>query len=116
MRPPQANSRYGEVSALSRGLKLLSGELGLPLLVVCQLNRNIEHDGGGRAPILSDLRDSGAIEQDADIVIFLHRSVVTEDQAEQEKTSLILAAQRNGPTDRFDIRYIGKFTRFVEGA
>lgn len=116
MKPPQANSRYGEVSALSRGLKLLSGELGLPLLVVCQLNRNIEHDGGGRAPILSDLRDSGAIEQDADIVIFLHRSVVTEDQAEQEKTSLILAAQRNGPTDRFDIRYIGKFTRFVEGA
>lgn len=115
MRAPQANSRYGEVSALSRGLKLLAGELGLPLLVLSQLNRNIEYAGNGREPILSDLRDSGSLEQDADVVIFLHRNVSTEQQEEQELTKVIVAANRSGPADRCQLRYLGRFTKFVEG-
>lgn len=116
MTPPPGNSIYAQVSALSKGVKRLAGELELPILAVHQLNRNIEHTETKRLPKLSDLRDSGSLEQDADVVIFLDRDLVTEDAEQQAKTTVVVAANRSGPTDKHEIRYMGKFTKFAEVA
>lgn len=108
-------NRQGEISEISRNLKVAAKELNVPIIVLSQLSRDIEKREGHR-PQLSDLRDSGAIEQDADIVMFLHNpekynDVPTED--EPGVVELILAKHRNGATGSIKLRWIGQYTTFV---
>jgi replicative DNA helicase len=104
--------RIGEIS---RGLKLLAKDRGLPVVVLSQLNREVEHRTGGR-PQLSDLRDSGALEQDADIVAFIHRrSAQGQVDAEPERTAeLIVAKHRNGPTGSIPLYFEGEYATYRE--
>ncbi len=113
------SNRNEEVSSITRGLKGLAKELQVPVVVLSQLTRANEREE--RAPHLSDLRESGAIEQDADVVIFLHRpnlfkkrDEVTDE--ERAQTDVIIAKQRNGPVDRVPFVFLGKYTRFEEAA
>ena len=104
----KGRSRYEETTLVSNGLKALAKELNLPVIALAQLNR--DNDREGRAPRLSDLRDSGAIEQDADIVGLLHRD---ENQTgETQIVSVILAKQRAGRTGKVDLIFNRAFTRF----
>jgi replicative DNA helicase len=107
------DSRTQEVSAISRGLKLLSKELRVPMLVLSQLNRNPE-TRGDNIPQLSDLRESGAIEQDADLVLFIYRPEVYHREREDLKgvAEIIIAKQRNGPTERFKLAFLSQYTKF----
>jgi replicative DNA helicase len=99
-------SRYEEVTEISRELKLLSKSAGIPILALSQLSRASEKEGK-RKPRLSDLRESGAIEQDADMVFFLH----TEDE---ERYELITAKNRSGPTGTGELQFEKKYSRFTE--
>ena len=99
----KGRSRYEETTLVSNSLKALAKELNLPVIVLAQLNR--DNDREGRAPRLSDLRDSGAIEQDADIVGLLHRD-------ENQLVSVILAKQRAGRTGKVDLIFNRAYTRF----
>jgi replicative DNA helicase len=110
-------NRQEEVSSISRGLKGLAKELQIPVLVLSQLTRAPERDE--RGPQLSDLRESGAIEQDADVVMFIYRPNFFKAGAtpeEREETELRIAKQRNGPTENVKFRFLSKFTRFEEAA
>jgi len=114
-------NRNQEVSALSRGMKLLAKELNVPMLVLSQLSRAVETRQGDHRPQLSDLRESGSIEQDADVVAFIHRESYynrTEELTDEEKAKaeIIIAKQRNGPTDTVHLNWLGKFTRFENPA
>jgi replicative DNA helicase len=116
-----ARGRFGnrqeEVASISRGLKALAKELQIPVLVLSQLTRAPERDD--RGPQLSDLRESGAIEQDADVVMFIYRPHFFKAGAspeEREETELRIAKQRNGPTENVKFRFLSKFTRFEEAA
>jgi len=116
-----ARGRFGnrqeEVASISRGLKALAKELQIPVLVLSQLTRAPERDD--RGPQLSDLRESGAIEQDADVVMFIYRPHFFKagaSQEEREDTELRIAKQRNGPTENVKFRFLSKFTRFEEAA
>jgi replicative DNA helicase len=104
--------RIGEIS---RGFKLLAKDHGIPVVVLSQLNREVEHRQGGR-PQLSDLRDSGAIEQDADIVMFIHRKMkaVMEGDEEDRSAELLLAKHRNGPTGAVGLYFEGEYARYRE--
>jgi replicative DNA helicase len=113
--------RHEQVSEISRSLKSLARELGIPLVVLCQLNRENERSGKGEPPTLANLRDSGSIEQDADLVLFLHRDLAKKkkEPEEQEKTpldiiptDLIIAKQRNGPVGSIKLELKSKFARF----
>ena len=111
------NSRNEEVSSMTRGLKGLAKELKVPVIVLSQLTRAPERDE--RRPQLADLRDSGAIEQDADVVIFIHRpNIYKHDQTPEERAEaeIIIAKQRNGPTDKIGFVFLSQFTRFEEKA
>jgi len=110
-------NRTQEVSAISRGLKALAKELSVPVLALSQLSRASERRGDDKRPLLSDLRESGSIEQDADVVAFIHREAYynrTEEmsEADKAKSEIIIAKQRNGPTDTVHLNFISKFTRF----
>ena len=110
-------SRTQEVSAISRGLKALSKELDVPVVALSQLSRASERRGDDKRPMLSDLRESGSIEQDADVVAFIHREAYynrTEELSEDEKakSEIILAKQRNGPTGTVHLNFVSRFTRF----
>ncbi len=110
-------NRNEEVSSISRGLKALAKELKIPVVVLSQLTRAPERED--RRPQLADLRESGAIEQDADVVMFIHRPhLFKPDMPDEEraKAELIIAKQRNGPTDRVHFVFLGSFTRFEEAA
>lgn len=107
MQAPKAESRQTEVAALSRGLKLLAKAVGIPLLVACQLNREPESRGDHR-PRLSDLRESGAWEMDADVVALLHR-----DPEQPGEMEVIVAKQRNGPTTTVNVGWQGPYSRVV---
>jgi replicative DNA helicase len=103
-----------EISDISRSLKGLAKELGVPVLALSQLSRASEQRGGERKPILSDLRDSGAIEQDADIVMFIHRPEYydREDESKRGLAEIMLAKHRNGPTGDVHLRFNREYTRF----
>jgi replicative DNA helicase len=110
-------NRTQEVSAISRGLKALSKELEVPVVALSQLSRASERRGDDKRPMLSDLRESGSIEQDADVVAFIHREAYynrTEELSEDEKakSEIILAKQRNGPTGTVHLNFVSRFTRF----
>jgi replicative DNA helicase len=112
-------SRTQEVSAISRGLKALAKELRVPVIALSQLSRASEQRGGDKKPMLSDLRESGSIEQDADLVAFIHRdSYYNKDENGEEdpdskgKAEIIIAKQRNGPTGSVHLAYLSDYTRF----
>ncbi len=110
-------NRTQEVSAISRGLKALAKELDVPVVALSQLSRNSERRGDDKRPLLSDLRESGSIEQDADVVAFIHREAYynrDEEMSESDraKSEIIIAKQRNGPTGTVHLNFISKFTRF----
>ncbi len=106
-------SRNEEVSAISRGLKAIAKELDVPMLVLSQLSRQPERRGGDHRPQLSDLRESGSIEQDADMVMFIVRpSVYDQESEEPRRAQLIVAKQRNGPIGEIDLVFQHEYTRF----
>ena len=107
-------NRTQEVSTISRGLKALAKELGIPVLALSQLSRGSEQRTGDKKPLLSDLRESGSIEQDADVVAFIHREEYYDRDNEdlKGKAEIIIAKQRNGPTGSLQLAYLSDFTRF----
>lgn len=115
-----AGNREQEISTISRSLKALAKELNIPVLILSQLNRSVETRGGSKKPQLSDLRESGAIEQDADMVIFIYRPEyydITEDENGSDMTGkgeIIIAKHRNGAIGSIYLRFIGQYTKFVD--
>ena len=112
-------NREQEISTISRQLKSLAKELRVPVLALSQLSRAVETRGGTKKPILSDLRESGAIEQDADIVMFIYRPEYYKlDSDEKGDTrgmaDVIIAKHRNGPTDEVRLRFVSKFAKFMD--
>jgi replicative DNA helicase len=118
MRSPEySENRVQEISDISRSLKGLARELNIPVIALSQLSRASEQRGGERRPILSDLRDSGAIEQDADVVIFIHRPEMyqkedSEGNSLEGVAEVIVGKHRNGPTGTVDLYFHKQFTRF----
>ena len=132
----RSERREQEVAAISRGLKLLAKDQGITILALSQLSREVERRGGVRRPVLADLRESGAIEQDADLVMFLYRDAYyqqnadfgglladDEDDVENERgggeddqgrTELILAKHRHGPTGTVHFQFQPRYSRFRE--
>ncbi len=107
--------REQEIAEISRSLKALAKELQVPVIALSQLNRGVETRGGNKNPTLADLRESGAIEQDADVIIFLYRD--TKDEIESRgKVIVDIAKQRNGPTDKITLTFLDYCTRFVDSA
>jgi replicative DNA helicase len=118
--PDNAGSREQEVSNISRSLKSIAKELNVPILALSQLNRSVEMRGGTKRPLLSDLRESGAIEQDADMVLFIHRQekfgLTTFEDGSSTKgiAEIILAKNRNGPVDDVRLRFREERAQFVD--
>ena len=112
----RVESRQQEISEISRSLKALAKELNIPVIAVSQLSRKTEERTGNR-PQLSDLRESGAIEQDADLILFLYRDEVynrSEDNPNKGKAELIIGKQRNGPIGKIELAFLDRFTTFKE--
>ncbi len=107
-------NRTQEVSSVSRGLKALAKEMRVPVVALSQLSRGSEQRTGDKKPLLSDLRESGSIEQDADVVCFIHREEYYDRDNEdlKGKAEIIIAKQRNGPTGSCQLAYISDYTRF----
>jgi replicative DNA helicase len=109
--PGTRENRTNEVSEITRSLKSLAKELRIPVIALSQLSRANEKEN--RKPKLSDLRDSGGIEQDADLVLFIYREDITnESLPERTKAEIIIGKQRSGPTGQFDLTFLGQFTKF----
>ena len=118
--PDNAGSREQEVSNISRSLKSIAKELNVPIIALSQLNRSVEMRGGTKRPLLSDLRESGAIEQDADMVVFIHRQEKFGITAFEDGSStkgiaeIILAKNRNGPVDDVRLKFREEKAQFVD--
>ena len=110
--PKGIESRQQEISVISRSLKALAKELNIPVVALSQLSRAVEQRAEHK-PQLSDLRESGAIEQDADVVIFLYRPwVYSQEEEDEGKAEIIIAKQRNGPTGSIQATFLNRFARF----
>jgi replicative DNA helicase len=111
-------NRTQEVSSISRGLKALAKEMKVPVVALSQLSRGSEQRTGDKKPLLSDLRESGSIEQDADVVAFIHREEYYDRENEdlKGKAEIIIAKQRNGPTGSVHLLYLSDYTLFANPA
>jgi replicative DNA helicase len=109
----RVENRQQQISLISRSLKSLAKELDIPVIAMSQLSRAVESRGGDKRPMLSDLRESGSIEQDADLVLFLYRPEIYDKEPDQKgRAELIIGKQRNGPTGTIPLTFISEYTRF----
>jgi replicative DNA helicase len=109
----RSENRQQEIAEISRGLKVLARDLDVPVLAVAQLSRAVEqrHD---KRPLLSDLRDSGSIEQDADLVMFLYRDEYYNSESERKgEADVIIGKHRNGPTGSVTLAWLEQYTKFA---